>query len=76
MSAQGTDAAAARAALQAIVEQARVVARAGGVDDDLGLRNRALEIAGQAQTMLWTVDPDAADWTIGLSAEAHAEEAA
>ncbi len=64
---------AARAALLEIVAQARTVALAGGPGDDLGLRNRALEIAAQAQTMLWTVDPDASDWTVGLSAEAHAD---
>jgi hypothetical protein len=27
-----------------------------------GLRNRALEIAAMAESMLWSVDPDASDW--------------
>jgi hypothetical protein len=57
---------AVRDALRTILEQARMVAEAGGPEDRLGLRNRAVEISAMAETMLWTVDPDASDWLTGL----------
>jgi hypothetical protein len=60
------DQAAARDALRTIIDQARVIASAGGPQDALGLRNRAVELSAMAQTMLWTVDPDASDWLTGL----------
>ena len=39
---------------------------ASGDGDELGLRNRAIEIAALAENLLWSVDPDASDWLLDL----------
>jgi hypothetical protein len=54
--------------LKEIVRLAERVARAGGPDDELGLRNRATELAALAQTIVWLVDPREADWCLDLYA--------
>jgi hypothetical protein len=54
------------AKLREIVRLAGEVALAGGPGDELGLRNRATEIAAIAETLVWTLDPDAADWNLEL----------
>ncbi len=54
------------AALREIIRLAGEVAVASGPDDELALRNRATEIAAQAETLLWSVDPDASDWLFEL----------
>ncbi len=56
------------AKLREIVNLAGEVALAGGPDDQLGLRNRATEIAALAETLVWLLDPDAADWNLELYA--------
>jgi hypothetical protein len=62
----GPDPDAARDALREIVRQAGAVVAAGGAGDELALRNRATEIAAIAETLLWSVDPDASDWLLEL----------
>jgi len=62
----------ARDALREIIRLAGEVAVAGGPGDELALRNRAAEIAALAETMLWTVDPDASDWVLELYERARA----
>ncbi|HVV91687.1 MAG TPA: hypothetical protein VHB53_14435 [Solirubrobacterales bacterium] len=57
---------AAREGLREIIRLAGEVALASGPEDSLALRNRAVEIAAQAETLLWTVDPDASDWCLDL----------
>lgn len=52
--------------LREIVRLAGEVAGAGGPTDELGLRNRATEIAAIAETLVWVVDPNAADWNLEL----------
>jgi hypothetical protein len=52
--------------LREIVRLAGEVATAGGSEDRLGVRNRAVEIAAQAETLIWVVDPDAAEWSLEL----------
>jgi hypothetical protein len=52
--------------LREIVRLAGEVATAGGPEDRLGVRNRAVEIAAQAETLIWVVDPDAAEWSLEL----------
>jgi hypothetical protein len=52
--------------LQEIIRLAGEVAAAGGPEDTLALRNRATEIAALAETLLWSVDPDAADTNLAL----------
>jgi len=59
---------AAREGLREIIRLAGEVAMASGPEDSLGVRNRAVEIAAQAETMLWQVDPDASDWCLDLYA--------
>jgi hypothetical protein len=54
--------------LQEIVRRAGAVARAGGPDDALGLRNRATEIAALAETLVWLVEPSAAALNLDLYA--------
>jgi hypothetical protein len=61
-----TDTAGVTAALREIIRLAGEVAVAGGPQDTLALRNRATEIAAQAETLLWTLDPDASDWLLDL----------
>jgi hypothetical protein len=46
--------------LREIVNISQELAALGG--DYLGLRNRAIEIAANAEIMLWTVSPDDSDW--------------
>ena len=57
--------------LKEIVRLAGDVARAGGPDDALGVRNRATEIAALAETVVWLVDPRAADWALELYGSAR-----
>jgi hypothetical protein len=57
---------AAREGLREIIRLAGEVALASGPEDSLALRNRAVEIAAQAETLLWGVDPDASDWCLDL----------
>jgi hypothetical protein len=57
---------AAREGLREIIRLAGEVAMASGPEDSLALRNRAVEIAAQAETLLWGVDPDASDWCLDL----------
>lgn len=57
---------AAREGLREIIRLAGEVALASGPEDSLALRNRAVEIAAQAEILLWTVDPDASDWCLDL----------
>lgn len=57
--------------LREIVRLAGQVALAGGPDDELGLRNRATEIAAMAETLAWVIDPDTADWNLELYAAAR-----
>jgi hypothetical protein len=54
--------------LKEIVRLAGAVACAGGPDDALGLRNRATEIAALAETLVWLVDPGAAELNLDLYA--------
>jgi hypothetical protein len=61
-----TDVDGARDALKEIIRLAGEVALAGGPEDELALRNRAIEIAAMAENLLWTVDPDASDWCLDL----------
>ena len=56
----------ARSALVEVIRLAGRIVDASGGDDELGLRNRAIEIAALAENMLWTVDPDASDWLLDL----------
>ena len=60
------DVEAARAALLEIRRLAAGLVTASGPGDELSLRNRALEIAALAENLLWSVDPDAADWLLDL----------
>ncbi len=57
--------------LKEIVRLAGEVAGAGGPADELGLRNRATEIAAMAETLVWLVDPRASDWNLELYASAR-----
>jgi hypothetical protein len=56
----------ARTALAEMVRLAGLLVDASGDGDELGLRNRAIEIAALAENMLWSVDPDASDWLLDL----------
>lgn len=56
----------ARSALVDVIRLAGSLVDASGDDDQLGLRNRAIEIAALAENMLWSVDPDASDWLLDL----------
>jgi hypothetical protein len=58
----------ARATLQEVIRLAGVLVDASGPDDELSLRNRAIEIAAIAENLLWSVDPDASDWLLDLYA--------
>ena len=60
------DVEAARAALVEVRRLAGEIVAASGVGDELGLRNRAIEIAALAENLLWSVDPDASDWLLDL----------
>lgn len=64
MSAPDVDA--ARAALAELIRLAGALVDASGPADELGLRNRAIEIAALAENLLWSVDPDASDWLLDL----------
>lgn len=64
MSAADVDA--ARAALVEVIRLAGELVDASGDADQLGLRNRAIEIAALAENLLWSVDPDASDWLLDL----------
>lgn len=64
MSAPDVDA--ARAALQEVVRLAGEIVRSSGDADQLSLRNRSIEIAALAENLLWSLDPDAADWLLDL----------
>jgi hypothetical protein len=55
-----------KTALREIIRLASEVAVSGGPEDALALRNRATEIAAQAETLLWSLDPDASDWLFDL----------
>jgi hypothetical protein len=57
--------------LKEIVRLAGQVARAGGPSDELGLRNRATELAAMAETLVWVVDPRASDWNLELYASSR-----
>jgi hypothetical protein len=57
--------------LREIVRLAAEVATAGGPDDRLGVRNRAVEIAAQAETLIWVVDPDSSEWCLELYRQAR-----
>jgi hypothetical protein len=57
--------------LREIVRLAGEVATAGGPDDRLGVRNRAVEIAAQAETLIWVVDPDSSEWCLELYRQAR-----
>ena len=48
------------ASLREVVRIAGELAQAGG--DHVALRNRAIEIAACAETMLWSVAPDESGW--------------
>ena len=48
------------AALRQIRELSREIAALGG--EHLALRNRAVEMAASAETMLWSVAPDESEW--------------
>jgi hypothetical protein len=52
--------------LKEIIRLAGQIACAGGPSDELGLRNRATEIAAMAETLVWVVDPAASDWNLEL----------
>jgi len=52
--------------LKEIVRLAGEIAQAGGPEDELGLRNRATEIAAMAETLVWLVDPRASEWNLDL----------
>ena len=56
----------ARAALAEVIRLAGLLVEASGDGDELGLRNRAIEIAALAENLLWSVDPDASDWLLDL----------
>lgn len=60
--------------LREIVRLANDVACAGGPGDELGLRNRGTEIAALAETMVWLVDPRAADWNLDVYERARRPE--
>lgn len=60
------DVEAARAALAEVIRLAGALVDASGAGDQLGLRNRAIEIAALAENLLWSVDPDASDWLLDL----------
>lgn len=64
MSAPDVDA--ARAALAEVIRLAGTLVDASGAADELGLRNRAIEIAALAENLMWSVDPDASDWLLDL----------
>ena len=56
----------AREVLAEVIRLAGRLVDASGEGDELGLRNRALEIAALAENLLWSVDPDASDWLLDL----------
>jgi len=56
----------ARAALAEVIRLAGELVEASGEGDELGLRNRAIEIAALAENLLWSVDPDASNWLLDL----------
>ena len=56
----------ARTVLAEVIRLAGRLVEASGEGDELGLRDRALEIAALAETLLWSVDPDASDWLLDL----------
>ena len=60
--------------LREIVRLAGEVAAAGGPEDQLGVRNRAVEIAAQAETLIWVVDPGSSDWCLDLYRQAHGDD--
>jgi hypothetical protein len=62
----GTDVDRARGALAEVIRLAGELVDSSGPGDELGLRNRALEIAALAENLLWSLDPDAADWLLDL----------
>jgi hypothetical protein len=57
--------------LKEIIRLAGEVACAGGPRDELGLRNRATELAAMAETLVWVVDPRASEWNLELYARAR-----
>lgn len=61
------------AQLREIIRLAGEVAAAGGAEDAFGVRNRAVELAAMAETMVAVVDPRAADWTLDLYRRARAD---
>lgn len=56
----------ARAAVAEVIRLAAAIVDASGANDELGLRNRAIEIAALAENLLWSLDPDASDWLLDL----------
>ncbi len=60
--------------LTEIVRLAGEVATAGGPEDELGVRNRAVEIAAMAETVISVVDPRAADWNLDLYRRARGDQ--
>jgi hypothetical protein len=59
------------ARLREIVRLAGEVAQAGGADDELGVRNRAVELAAMAETIIWVVDPRSAQWSLDVYRQAR-----
>jgi hypothetical protein len=56
----------ARKTLAEVIRLAGTLVEVSGEGDELGLRNRAIEIAALAENLLWSVDPDASDWLLDL----------
>jgi hypothetical protein len=61
------------AQLREIVRLAGDVAQAGGPDDELGVRNRAVELAAMAETIIWVVDPRSAQWSLDVYRQARGD---
>jgi hypothetical protein len=46
---------------------------AGGPQDDLGIRNRAVELAAMAETIVAVVDPRSAQWSLDVYRRARGD---
>jgi hypothetical protein len=61
------------AQLREIIRLAGDVAAAGGPQDDLGIRNRAVELAAMAETIVAVVDPRSAQWSLDVYRRARGD---
>jgi hypothetical protein len=48
--------------VERLKEIVRLAGEIAGDDEQLALRNRAIEIAAFAEVMLWSIAPDESDW--------------